>query len=184
MSRKSPVVVCAPAFTDDVITSFEDQQLSQPTGTRPLSKRHIAYLSPRLGILNNIPFSIPFEARVSIFRNFVANDMSSRGVDRRQYFHKRTRVTVRRGHVAEDGFNRLAEADLRMPVEITFVDQFGEVESGIDGGGVFKEFFTELCKEAFDTNRGLWLANQQNELYPNPHSYAREGKFQCIYLSL
>ncbi|EIM79363.1 HECT-domain-containing protein [Stereum hirsutum FP-91666 SS1] len=154
---------------------FEDQQLSQPTGTRPLSKRHIAYLSPRLGILNNIPFSIPFEARVSIFRNFVANDMSSRGVDRRQYFHKRTRVTVRRGHVAEDGFNRLAEADLRMPVEITFVDQFGEVESGIDGGGVFKEFFTELCKEAFDTNRGLWLANQQNELYPNPHSYAREA---------
>lgn len=69
-----------------------------------------------------------------------------------------------------------------MPVEITFVDQFGAEESGIDGGGVFKEFFTELCKEAFDTNRGLWLANKENELYPNPHSYARERRFPCLSL--
>lgn len=46
--------------------------------------------------------------------------------------------------------------------------------AGIDGGGVFKEFFTSLCKEVFDTDRGLWLANKKNELYPNPHSYATE----------
>ena len=49
--------------------------------------------------------------------------------------------------------------------------------AGIDGGGVFKEFLTELCKEVFDTDRGLWLANKKNELYPNPHSYATE----CLY---
>ncbi|KAG2038220.1 hypothetical protein BDR03DRAFT_999556 [Suillus americanus] len=46
--------------------------------------------------------------------------------------------------------------------------------AGIDGGGVFKEFFTSLCKEVFDTDRGLWLANKRNEIYPNPHSYATE----------
>lgn len=45
---------------------------------------------------------------------------------------------------------------------------------GIDGGGLFKEFFTSLSKEAFNTDRGLWLATSQNELYPNPHSYAKE----------
>ena len=45
---------------------------------------------------------------------------------------------------------------------------------GIDGGGVFKEFFTLLCK-VFDTDQGLWLANKKNELYPNPHAYATEG---------
>ncbi len=28
---------------------------------------------------------------------------------------------------------------------------------GIDGGDVFKEFFTDLSKEVFDTERGLWL---------------------------
>lgn len=48
--------------------------------------------------------------------------------------------------------------------------------AGIDGGGVFKEFLTSLCKEVFDTDRGLWLANKENELYPNPHSYATEGE--------
>ena len=44
----------------------------------------------------------------------------------------------------------------------------------IGGRGVFKEFFTSLCKEVFDTNRGFWLAKKKNELYPNPHSYAME----------
>ena len=47
---------------------------------------------------------------------------------------------------------------------------------GIDGGGVFKEFFTDLSKEVFDSNRGLWLANKKNELYPNSGSYATERK--------
>ena len=31
-----------------------------------------------------------------------------------------------------------------------------------------------LSKEVFDTDRGLWLATSENQLYPNPHSYARE----------
>jgi ubiquitin-protein ligase E3 C len=34
---------------------------------------------------------------------------------------------------------------------------------------------TSLNKEVFDTDRGLWLATDQNELYPNPHSYAKES---------
>ena len=42
---------------------------------------------------------------------------------------------------------------------------------------MFKEFFTSLCKEVFDTDRGLWLANVKNELYPNPHAYATEREF-------
>lgn len=46
---------------------------------------------------------------------------------------------------------------------------------------MFKEFLTELCKEVFDTDRGLWLANKKNELYPNPHTYAMEcGYFRPL----
>lgn len=119
---------------------------------------------------------------MSIFRHFVSSDMMSRGVDRYSYDGRRgrTRVQVRRGSVAQDGFDRLGEADLKAPIEITFIDQFGQEEAGIDGGGVFKEFFTSLCKEVFDTDRGLWLANVNNELYPNPHAYATERTF--LYL--
>ncbi|KAJ3505226.1 hypothetical protein NLJ89_g7531 [Agrocybe chaxingu] len=87
----------------------------------------------------------------------------------------RPRVPVRRGMVAQDGFDKLSGVDLKQPVEIVFVDQWGQEEAGIDGGGVFKEFFTSLCKEVFDTDRGLWLANKKNELYPNPHAYATDG---------
>ncbi|KAG1720932.1 HECT-domain-containing protein [Suillus lakei] len=122
------------------------------------------------GVLNNIPFAIPFETRVLIFRRFVENDKWNRNRDTRG----RIDVSIRRGHIAQDGYDRLAEADLRAPIAITFIDQFGEPEAGIDGGGVFKEFFTSLCKEVFDTDRGLWLANKRNEIYPNPHSYATE----------
>jgi len=134
-------------------------------------------MSPRLGILNNIPFAIPFEVRVSIFRHFIANDKMSKGVaDRHALFWRRgrTKIAVRRGSVAQDGFDKLADADLKMPIEISFIDQFGQEEAGIDGGGVFKEFITSLSKEVFDTDRGLWLTNKKNELYPNPHGYAME----------
>lgn len=101
-----------------------------------------AAITPRLGILNNIPFSIPFAVRVTIFRHFVLNDMKERGslssygswnsrfdpfIRGRRGAHK-SRVQVRRGMVAQDGFDRLAEADLKMPLVITFVDQFGQEE--------------------------------------------------------
>lgn len=105
----------------------EEQQFVQPAGARPLTRLSLANLSPRLGVLNNIPFAIPFEARVKIFRSFIENDRRSIGADTRSFF-RRTRATVRRGHVAEDGFDKLAEANLKHPIEITFIDQFGEEE--------------------------------------------------------
>ena len=109
-----------------MLCSFEEQQMSIPTQSRPLSKRQISYLSPRLGVLNNIPFAIPFETRVAIFRHFIANNAAGRGG--RRHYH-RTRVQVRRGNVAQDGFDKLGDVDLRMPIEITFIDQFGQEES-------------------------------------------------------
>ncbi len=53
---------------------------------------------------------------------------------------------------------------------------------GIDGGGVFKEFLTDLTKEVFDSDRGLWLDNKKNELYPSHGSYATERKQNFVVL--
>ncbi|KAH8832744.1 HECT-domain-containing protein [Flagelloscypha sp. PMI_526] len=141
------------------------------------TKRQLASMSPRLGVLNNVPFVLPFEVRVQVFRHFIAADKLRLGNSRYTYEgrSKMTRATVRRGRVSQDGFDRLGDADLKAPIEITFIDQFGQEEAGIDGGGVFKEFFTELCKEVFDTDRGLWLNNTNNELYPNPIGFATEA---------
>lgn len=61
-------------------------------------------------------------------------------------------------------------------------NRWGQLESGIDGGGLFKEFLTELAKEVFDPARGLWLSTSQNELWPNPHSYAKEREYlTCVF---
>ncbi|PWN40258.1 HECT-domain-containing protein [Ceraceosorus guamensis] len=144
-----------------------------------LTARQLAFLSPRLGILNNIPFVIHFDLRVKIFRQFIRKDRKRIGLDNRVHrinaYHK---VKVRRGFVAEDGFSQLNHLGpaIKGDVEIQFQDEFGQLEAGIDGGGLFKEFLTSLVKEAFDTDRGLWLATEQQELYPNPHSYARQAE--------
>jgi ubiquitin-protein ligase E3 C len=103
------------------LLSFEEEeQVQQLNGLRPLLKPQVA-LSPRLGVLNNIPFAIPVDVRVSIFQRFVTNDMSrdwSRG----------TRLSVRRGSIAQDAFDKLEGVDIKAPIEITIIDQFGREE--------------------------------------------------------
>lgn len=89
-------------------------------------------------------------------------------------FDSHNAIVIRRNRIAQDGFDRLQDLDLKRPVRILFIDQFGNPEAGIDGGGVFKEFLTSLVKEVFNADRGLWLENEQRELYPNPLSYATE----------
>ena len=41
-------------------------------------------------------------------------------------------------------------------------------EPGIDGGGVFREFLSELLKTGFDPNHGYFMTTQDGLLYPNP----------------
>ncbi|KAI9312726.1 hypothetical protein BX666DRAFT_2020906 [Dichotomocladium elegans] len=140
---------------------------STVTQLRQPSKAKLAVISPRLGVLNNIPFVIPFEQRVEIFRKFVRNDRDRHALPVRW---REEFVTIRRHHVFEDGFTHLYHlgAGLKGRVAISFVDEFNLTEAGIDGGGVFKEFLTNLGHEAFDTNFGLFLETADNLLYPNP----------------
>ena len=121
-----------------ICISNEDQLLSSSGNAftkrsgRPTNRRLLAHLSPRLGILNNIPFAIPFETRVEIFRQFVCKDLitvaGSTSRFARSVLSSRSRVTVRRGHVAEDGFDKLGSVNLKGLVEIQFIDQFGNPE--------------------------------------------------------
>lgn len=162
-------------------TSGGAMDLARRTAT---TKRVNTFLTPRLGVLNQIPFVVPFEVRVEIFRQFIQLDRDRLGIaDSRAVWLARQRARVRRGHVAEDGYDQLNVPgdQLKGPIEISFIDKFGEAEMGIDGGGLFKEFLTDVINEAFDTNRGLWLANDQQEIYPNPHSYAQTSDALAWY---
>ena len=141
-----------------------------------MSERTRAFMTPRLQVLEQIPFVIPFEVRVEIFRQFVRNDVERLGSSRDLFSpFQRHRATIRRDHIAEDGMAQLYALGPRLkePLEIVFIDAWGQPEAGIDGGGVFKEFLTSIVHEVFNTDRGLWCTNDRHELYPSPYSYAQ-----------
>jgi len=141
----------------------DDEPMDAPTLPRyarqrqKYSKRQMANISPRLGLLNNLPMTVPFTTRLKIFRNFIAMDKERLGIhDHRQ---NRLKAKIRRTNLAQDGFDALSDAGpaLKGDVYIKFYDQlalsawsygnwlmnrWGNRESGIDGGGLFKEFLT------------------------------------------
>ena len=58
-------------------------------------------------------------------------------------------------------------------------------EPGIDGGGVFREFLSELLKTGFDPNHGYFTTTQDGLLYPNPQvGDSSHGSMQYDNLSL
>ena len=147
-------------------------------------KRYLESVTPRLEILQNMPFFIPFATRVQIFREFVRLDqlrrrgysdpdewryriMTSSGGDIAKY-----RAKVRRQRIFDDAYAQFYELGegLKEPIQIRFVDQFDTVEEGIDGGGVTEEFLTSVTKEMFNPETGvnMFIENEQHLLYPNP----------------
>lgn len=124
-------------------------------------------------IINNLPFLISFEQRNLILRNLIQTDKIKLNIN--PYFY-RINTTIRRTHIFEDGFNSLNLPDGRLKtcVKITFVNEFGLHEEGIDGGGVFKEFMNNLLNQALDPNYGLFVVNDGNFVYPKPGQYSKQ----------
>ena len=160
-------------------------------------KKYLEAVTPRLKILQNMPFFIPFATRVQIFRAFVLLDQRRRrgghidpdhwrmavmqssmfpptGEDQRRGNDviSKHHAKIRRESVFEDAYEQFYELGdgLKEPIQITFVDRFDTVEAGIDGGGVTKEFLMSVTNEAFGASTGLslFVENDQNLLYPNP----------------
>lgn len=143
-------------------------------------------VTPRLEILQNMPFFIPFATRVQIFRRFVTLDQTRRrGTSDPDEWRfammnnpqmgniSRHRAKVRRENIFDDAFAQFYELGegFKEPIQIRFVDRFDTIEEGIDGGGVTKEFLTSITNEAFSASNGLealFVENDQHLLYPNP----------------
>ena len=171
------------------------------TQQRKTSRRkYLESVTPRLKILENMPFFIPFHTRVQIFRQFVALDqMRRRGTTDPDQWRfalmnsptgniSKHRATVRREHVFDDAYKSFFDLGdgLKEPIQIRFVDKFDTVEEGIDGGGVTKEFLTSITNEAFGATMGLeslFVENDQHLLYPNPTAVEerRETLRQALY---
>ena len=157
------------------------------------SRQHLLQaMAPRLEILQNIPFLIPFSTRVQIFRRFIHDDQKKRrdGVtnseaSRLTQMHafpglslERHHARVRRGQEFEDAYDQFygLGASLKEPIHITFLDQFDQEEAGIDGGGVTKEFLTSVTNQAFSENEGvkLFTENENHLWFPNPSALSEQ----------
>lgn len=60
-------------------------------------------------------------------------------------------IEVRRSHIVEDGYKQLRSVGSRIKgsVRVTFLNDCGLPEAGLDYGGLFKEFLTDIAKAAF-----------------------------------
>ena len=150
-----------------------------------------ASIGPTLQILHNMPFVFPFEARVKIFRQFVEIDKIQRrgGSSDPDVWRSRIRyrpdeagdreparlrnhsAEIRRNAVFESAFEQFWDLGegLKEPIQITFIDEYGQQEAGI-GGGVTKEFLTNALTQVLSPEEELFQCNKENSTFPNPTS--------------
>lgn len=145
-------------------------------------QRRLAEMGPKLEILKHMPFVVPFETRVKIFRQFIAMDRSYRaqGPDSNipsflsgNFLGRGHRATIRRQYAFDDAYEELYKLGegLKDSIQITFKDQWGADEAGIDGGGVTKEFLTSVTSEALAQNGSkptMFASSRSGLLFPEP----------------
>jgi hypothetical protein len=122
--------------------------------------------SQTLVVLREFPHVIPLNDRVRILQRLITEDRQSQA-------WPEVHVKIRRQHVVEDGFSKLnvLRGDLKGVVKVHFVNESGLDESGIDMGGLYKEFLTSLIEKAFNPDYGLFKMTANRQLYPNPNSH-------------
>ncbi|XP_066362074.1 E3 ubiquitin-protein ligase UPL6-like [Miscanthus floridulus] len=120
-------------------------------------------------IIKLAPFLAPFTSRVKIFTSQLTSSRQSTS----HSALTRQRFKIRRNRLLEDAFDQLSllsEEDLKGPIRVSFINEHGEEEAGIDGGGIFKDFMENITRAAFDVQYGLFKETADHLLYPNPGS--------------
>ncbi|KAG2874282.1 hypothetical protein PC114_g25359, partial [Phytophthora cactorum] len=125
-------------------------------------------------ILVTIPQVLSFNDRVQLFQKLLEDGKAQLG-NIRDEFSRALQVRVKRDEIVDDSFDffqkvcdTMSPAALKSRVKVTFVNEQGLEEAGIDGGGVFKEYMDSLTKCAFSPEYGFFLETEEHLLYPNP----------------
>uniref|UniRef100_A0A1E1WF09 Ubiquitin-protein ligase E3C n=2 Tax=Pectinophora gossypiella TaxID=13191 RepID=A0A1E1WF09_PECGO len=154
--------------------------LSQEEGP-PLTIKELRTVT----ILREIPFVVPFSTRVLIFQGLLIREKQDHWYEMTNFNEGPSiNISVRRSHLYEDAFDKLSpdnEPDMKLKLRVQLINQAGAEEAGIDGGGLFREFLSELLKSAFDPNRGLFRLTRDNMLYPNPGVHLLYDDFPMHY---
>uniref|UniRef100_A0A915LCB2 HECT-type E3 ubiquitin transferase n=1 Tax=Romanomermis culicivorax TaxID=13658 RepID=A0A915LCB2_ROMCU len=123
-----------------------------------------------LTILRKLPFLIPFEDRIVFLYQLTMSEKEDNG---RQHWTPGVPISVSRDRIYEDSFSALSVEsvpNLKQVLRVSMKNWAGASEAGVDGGGIFREFISELLKAGFSPTRGLFASTHDNQLYPNPLS--------------
>ena len=133
-------------------------------------------------LITSVPFIVEFPIRVKLFQSIIKADRATHQCEGSAAY----RVRIRRGAVFEDGLAKLSASriDLKKRIHVVFINSAGREETGIDAGGLFKEFWVDLAARAFDPNYGLFLPTSDQLLYPNPNSAAAPCPREADHLIL
>lgn len=132
----------------------------------PISAKDIINVT----LIQELPFVTSFYDRVKIIQSLIAHDKVLNS-DEFFSFHYRPSITIRRNYVYEDSFEKFSPAlvpEMKKTIRVQLISPLGLQETGVDGGGIFREFLSEALKSAFDPNRGLFKLTNDGLLYPNP----------------
>lgn len=136
-------------------------------------------------VLRVSPFLVSFKRRLKIFERIVTtNRVEIQGENSQNPFHTNPLkpgipVRITRGRILEDGLatmNNLGR-NMRQRIAVQYHNEAGTRESGIDAGGLFKEFWTDISAIAFNPNYALFRVTEgaTNCMYPSPASGAAHG---------
>ncbi|CCI45901.1 unnamed protein product [Albugo candida] len=152
--------------TSDTLFDILYQKLI-PTQSLPQS-RVICFL------LTTTPQIFSFSERVSLFQRLLELEKQTLATFRND-LSSALCVRVRRDTIVEDSysfFQQIATLDtvhFKGRIKVTFVNEQGLEEAGIDGGGVFKEFMDVLTRAVFSPELGYFLMTEDKQhVYPNP----------------
>jgi ubiquitin-protein ligase E3 C len=137
-------------------------------------------------VLRVCPFLVSFKRRLRLFERIVTtNRIEIQGSNQLQNLKPGKIVHITRGRILEDGLLHLNHLgrNLRQRLVVQYLNEAGAREAGVDVGGLFKEFWTDLSNMAFDPNFALFRATE-GELVHRAHIMADPKDFELLCMVL
>jgi len=193
MLRSAPVVDLGTDEVEPQDDAMDDEELPDSAAGSPAVQKPPARLGGDSSVrevleavLDEVPHVLPFQDRVSLLHNVILNDQDNRSSTRAAWMRfEQQQHQIRRTDLVADGFAAFStlnsEEELRGIFKVEFIGADGEPESGIDGGGLFKEFMVHICRDIFDPKYGLFTTTDDQTLYPSPSAFRAHPNAEELY---
>lgn len=128
----------------------------------------------KVQVLRETPFFVDFTDRVKVFQGLIEFDRKNYSNEERLFFagelESKLKADIHRDAVLVDAFDSYHTQGplFKNKLMIQFHNEHGP-EAGVDGGGLTKEFLTDVVREVFSPENELHLFKEtvNNEVYPN-----------------